>query len=338
MSQREEYPSLGTPPAGSIRFNTDSSKLELYNGEAWWNIDSTSPELRTGGTRALFIGPDTVIDYINISTTADAIDFGDVHYNTGNLDGSSDRTRAVFSGGYDNVISKLQIESQGNSSDFGDLTLARGNINVCADRTRAVFMGGFTHPSPTPSGVNVIDYVTVQSEGNAVDFGDMRDNHYEGMGFSSPTRGFVAGADSSSGTIGKGEIDYITISTLGNSAGFGDQSETSTWQRACAANAVRGLIMGGRKSPTETNSIDFITMASLGNAIDFGDLTRIARYEFAASSPTRVVNAGGYSSPANNDTIDYVQIMTKGNALDFGNLTAGRNKGASASNGHGGLG
>ena len=332
-----EHPSLETATSGSIRFNTDSSKLELYRGNEWVEIDATSPDLQTGGTRALFIGPDQVIDFINISTTGNAIDFGDVHYNTGNLDGSSDRTRAVFSGGYDNVISKLQIESQGNSSDFGDLTLARGNINVCADRTRAVFMGGFTHPSPTPAGTNVIDYVTVQSEGNAVDFGDMRDSHYEGMGFSSQTRGFVAGADSTPGTIGKEEIDYITISTLGNSAGFGDQSETSTWQRACASNAVRGLIMGGRKSPTETNSIDFITMASLGNASDFGDLTRIGRYQFAASSPTRVVNAGGYSAPASSDIIDYVQIMTTGNAVDFGNLTTARNKGASASNGHGGL-
>ena len=335
-----EHPSLGTPPSGSIRFNTDSSKLEIYNGDKWWDIDSTSPEQQTGGTRALFIGSDqgNMIDYINISTTGNAADFGDMHVNSSNVDGTSDRTRAVYSGGYSNEISKLQMDTLGNSSDFGDMTLARGNISVSADRTRAVFMGGFTHPSPTPAGTNVIDYVTVQSEGNAVDFGDMRDTHYEGMGFSSQTRGFVAGADSTPGTIGKGEIDYITISTLGNSSGFGDQSETSTWQRACASNAVRGLIMGGRKSPTETNSIDFITMASLGNASDFGDLTRISRYQFAAASSTRAVNAGGYSAPANTDIIDYVQIMTTGNAVDFGNLTAAKNKGASASNGHGGLG
>mgnify|MGYP001309967133 FL=1 len=172
--------------AGSIRFNTDSSKLEIYNGEAWFKIDATSPEERTGGTRGLFIGGDrgNMIDFVNISTTGNAIDFGDTTLSDSNCDGSSDRTRAVFSGGYSNVISKLQIESQGNSSNFGDLTLARGNIMPSADRTRAVFMGGFTHPSPTPSGVNVIDYVTVQSEGNAVDFGDMLDKHYEGMGFS----------------------------------------------------------------------------------------------------------------------------------------------------------
>ena len=45
-----------TKTAGSIRFNTDSAKMEIYNGEAWWEIDSTSPELQTGGTRAVVMG------------------------------------------------------------------------------------------------------------------------------------------------------------------------------------------------------------------------------------------------------------------------------------------
>ena len=56
MLTRQEYPSLNKPPAGSIRFNTDSSKMEIYNGEKWWNIDSTSPEEQTGGTRGLWAG------------------------------------------------------------------------------------------------------------------------------------------------------------------------------------------------------------------------------------------------------------------------------------------
>ena len=83
MSQTNEYPSLGTPPAGSIRFNTDSNKMEIYNGEQWWNIDSTSPEEQTGGTRGILYagatsgGRDDVIQFINVSTTGDAIDFGD---------------------------------------------------------------------------------------------------------------------------------------------------------------------------------------------------------------------------------------------------------------------
>ena len=59
MSQRNEHPSLETATSGSIRFNTDSSKLEIYNGEAVVEIDSTSPEQQTGGTRGLFMGGGT---------------------------------------------------------------------------------------------------------------------------------------------------------------------------------------------------------------------------------------------------------------------------------------
>jgi len=335
-----EYPSLETATSGSIRFNTDSSKLEIYNGEAWFEIDSTSPELRTGGTRGLFISgqTDNEIDVINIASTGNATDFGDVHYSTSNLDGSSDRTRAVFSGGYGNEISKLQIESQGNSSDFGDLTAGRGNIMCAADRTRGLFMGGYS-PS-NPGGMNNIDYVTIQSEGNAVDFGDIRDRNYEGSGMASPVRAIATGADSTPGNIGQavGFIDSVIISTLGNAVEFGEQHTFNIWQRACASNAVRGLTMGGRQNPTETNAIEFMSMSSAGKAKDFGDLTRIGRYQFAVASPTRVCNAGGYSAPSSTDIIDYVQIMTTGNAVDFGNLTSSTNKGASASNGHGGLG
>ena len=69
-----EYQAIGNPPAGSIRFNTDSSKMEIYNGEAWWEIDATSPFLQTGGTRGLFGGGETPsltdrIDFINVDTT-----------------------------------------------------------------------------------------------------------------------------------------------------------------------------------------------------------------------------------------------------------------------------
>ena len=56
MSQVNEKPSLNTAPAGSIRFNTDSSKMEIYNGDKWWEVDSTSPESQTGGTRGLMLG------------------------------------------------------------------------------------------------------------------------------------------------------------------------------------------------------------------------------------------------------------------------------------------
>jgi len=79
-----EHPSLETATSGSIRFNTDSSKLEIYNGEAWWQIDSTSPEEQTGGTRAIiaagYNGSSYIqnIDFFNVDTSGNAADFGDL--------------------------------------------------------------------------------------------------------------------------------------------------------------------------------------------------------------------------------------------------------------------
>ena len=97
-----EHPSLGTPPAGSIRFNTDSSKMEIYNGEAWWEIDATSPEQQTGGTRGLYAGGQSnndTIDFVNIDTTGNATDFGNLISSREGVVGSGDRTRGVFFAG-----------------------------------------------------------------------------------------------------------------------------------------------------------------------------------------------------------------------------------------------
>ena len=83
----KEYQVIGNATSGSIRFNTDSSKLEIYNGEAWFEIDATSPELQTGGTRGLFAGGQqespsytltNFIDFVVIATTGNATDFGDL--------------------------------------------------------------------------------------------------------------------------------------------------------------------------------------------------------------------------------------------------------------------
>ena len=76
-----EYPSLETATSGSIRFNTDSSKLEIYDGNAWFDIDSTSPELQTGGTRGIRAGGYSQtdrIEFFNMDSTGNASDFGNL--------------------------------------------------------------------------------------------------------------------------------------------------------------------------------------------------------------------------------------------------------------------
>ena len=133
MSQVNEKPSLNTAPAVSIRFNTDSNKMEIYNGEQWWNIDSTSPTEQTGGTRGLFYGGNTPsnrdrIEFINVDSTGNSVDFGNLlSAQSEGGSGSADRSRGLISGGgpATNVIQFVTIASTGDASDFGDVYAAR---------------------------------------------------------------------------------------------------------------------------------------------------------------------------------------------------------------------
>ena len=81
-------------PVGALRFNTDSAKLEYFDGNQYVNITTDSPEQNTGGTRGLF------------------------------MEAGSENV---------NTISFVTISSTGNASDFGDLTAARGYVKGCAD-------------------------------------------------------------------------------------------------------------------------------------------------------------------------------------------------------------
>ena len=77
-----EKPSLDKLKAGAMRFNTDSSQMEIYDGNQWTGILGTSPFQQTGGTRAIMAGgsnPSTtnVIEFVNIMSLGNASDFGD---------------------------------------------------------------------------------------------------------------------------------------------------------------------------------------------------------------------------------------------------------------------
>ena len=77
----DQAPKQSTP-VGAIRFNTDSSKMETYDGNQWVNITSTSPDQQTDGTRGVLAGgvasDVNVIQYFQIETTGNSVDFGDL--------------------------------------------------------------------------------------------------------------------------------------------------------------------------------------------------------------------------------------------------------------------
>ena len=357
-----EYPSYNKPPAVSIRFNTDSSKLEIYNGDKWWNIDSTSPEEQTGGTRGFLAGGYTNapvaaygdISYFNVNTTGGVTDFGDTIATGGRTASGSSRTRGLTffaNAPAKNTIEYIEIQTTGNAVDFGDLLNLEDSNAATSDATRCVIAGGYANNPDGSSGsgpyarTNVIQYITISHTGNAIDYGDLGVARSDFDGCSSPTRGVFGGGGTGPSAATRGNvIDFITIQTLGNSADFGDLTQKRSHLDA-GSNAIRGIFVQGidvTPSTTPVNTLDYVTIASLGNAVDFGDAVVSVYGRAVSTSRTRLVAACGGSpaSPYNINTMDYVQIATTGNAIDFGDglPAAGLEGPVGFSNGHGGLG
>jgi hypothetical protein len=333
-AQRPEY-----VQPGMIRFNTDGAHLEYYNGVEWTEVLVANNTL-DGGNRGLFGGgyapsPATtynVIDYVTISSLGNAIDFGDRTEAKQTSGACASSIRGVWGGGYSitNTIDYVTISSTGNALDFGDLTQGRYHLKAFSSQTRGIFGLGFIL-SPAGTNVNTMDYITIASTGNAVDFGDASQSRHDPGSCASSTRGIFAGGRNPTNV---NTIDYVTISSIGNAIDFGDLTTITSGCTGCS-NSTRGVFGGGNNPLTSnTNTIEFITIATTGNAQDFGDLTLGRNVPTACSSSTRGIFGGG-AGPLN--VIDYVTILTVGNALDFGDLTVARQSTAACSNGHGGL-
>ena len=190
---------------------------------------------------------------------------------------------------------------------------------------RGVFGGG-----NAPSKDNTIQYITMSTAGDAVDFGDLLYQQGKPFGLGSRTRGIFSGGYTPSAET---DINFITISSTGNAVAFGDNT-SGRWAASTCSNNTRGIMAGGA-SPAQTNIIDYITISQTGNAIDFGDLT-IAKSHAAGggSNGTRgIVSYSGYQDPSGNKAnIDYITIASTGNAEDFGDAIKARHTVSATSN------
>ena len=139
-------------------------------------------------------------------------------------------TRGIFAGGsapsQKNNITYLTIATLGANSDFGDMTLASGEGNTCASNSvRGINFHGQAPGSPGHS--NTIDYTTIATLGNAVDFGDSSVAHRIHTASSSPTRVVKAGGFDPSSNTETNLMEYVQIMTTGNTIDFGDLNNAS---------------------------------------------------------------------------------------------------------------
>ena len=193
---------------------------------------------------------------------------------------------------------------------------------------RGLTAGG-TGPAPSSTKTDTIQYTTLSTLGNSIDFGNLDTAVASSPGAcASRTRGIINGGYT--GSVTKNEIRYVTFASTGDSTDFGDMTDTHS-AIADLSSQIRGIWTFG--STPVANTLEYITIASTGNALDFGDSTEGRKNIGACASSTRGLFAGGRDSSNNLEVnIDYLTIATTGNSSDFGDLTNVKSGNAGCSN------
>ena len=231
-----------TVPTGAIRYNTDSNKMECFNGTKWWEISvSESAPLGGRGVYAADQEPGSnAISYVTFATGGTAVDFGDLPWLASLVSSNASRTRGVFTRALEdpgdnnrNEISYVTIATAGNAADFGDLTDGtREEGTAASNAVRGLFCGG-----SGPGTNNTTDYITIATLGDAKDFGDLNNATELGAAAASSTRVTVGGGTTPSKI---NVIDYFDIATTGNAMNFGDRTVTGYGAGSCS-NGHGGL-------------------------------------------------------------------------------------------------
>ena len=123
------------------------------------------------------------------------------------------------------------------------LTLPKGDTTQ-RGRGRGIIGGG-----SDGSLLKTIQYLEIQSQGNAIDFGDLTAATSLTATFASSTRGVIAGGANPASI---NTIEFITIATTSNATEFGDLTDEKRYH-AGLSNQTRGLTAGGAGSISSKN-------------------------------------------------------------------------------------
>ena len=223
----------GTPMMGYITFASKGDSIafgnDLIQQSGAWGLSNSTRGLKMGGGPYL-----NNIAYNTIQTLGNAVDFGDLSVARSYAGGGASSTRGITAGGASpngdtnvNVMDYVTIATTGNATDFGDMLDINGTLSPCggSNSTRLITWGGSN--APGYANVNTMNYLTIATTGNMLDFGDLKQKTSSGAPCPDATRlvQCCASGDSASSNTSN-IIDYVQFSTTGNSLDFGD----ATWQ------------------------------------------------------------------------------------------------------------
>lgn len=195
--------------------------------------------------------------------------------------------------------------------------MARSTFESCSNGAsdKGVFGGG----SNNTTYYNTLDHITISTNGNAQDFGDLS------VGKSS--LGATSNGTNNRGVFGGGYqpgntsvIEYIAINSNGNAQNFGNLVGGTVHGLDATSNGIndRGIFEGG-----SNNDMEYITISTTGNSIAFGNLLQVIYANMATSNGINnrgVFGGGKNGSEITQNVIEYITITSAGNSLDFGDL------------------
>ena len=232
----------------------------IHNAISYWNMQGGGTGLDFGNltgnrrrtqengcsssTRGMWIGgfdgsnTVNIIDYVEISTLGDAIDFGDINVGIRESGAAlSSSVRAVYAGGRfqpssqrtDDIVF-ANIASKGNTTTFGNLNRLLFSQSASANSVRGIFAGGGL---PGGDYTTEISFISIASEGNASEFGNLQTGRQYLGATANQTRSVIAGGTNPAGNK-LNVIEYITIASSGNASDFGDLSEARQEFSGCS--------------------------------------------------------------------------------------------------------
>ena len=192
----------------------------LQSDKAWGSASSNGHRaIFVGGTPPNWATNETQIDNFSFTSQANAVDYGEGTSGRTFASSCSDGARCLSADDYGNGAFKKTIDyfsfttHSGTASDFGDLREILYEGCMTSNLNRAVHWNG----SPDKS---YIDYMTISTPGNALDFGEC-----------TAAAGPFAGSDGSRAVqcsqaySDYSAILYMNIGTLGDTVNYGDLTQ-----------------------------------------------------------------------------------------------------------------
>jgi hypothetical protein len=163
--------------------------------------DSATPDRAVfmGGVSSTYFASNAIsnIDYLSISTTGNATNFGNLITARIGLGGFSSSTRSIIGGGSNtsnssvSSIEYVTIASPGNATSFGNLTNPKGYLTgALSNDIYGMWYGGAINNSFPETAQ--MEYVTIATTGNGTLFGNLATTVFGGaVGAGNTTRGII---------------------------------------------------------------------------------------------------------------------------------------------------